>query len=66
MFNATFQVLRPGLAIVELTDAAGAWAGSYRIDAKPRRKLYDIGYDRAATEAALKGGRLQRYSCAKV
>jgi len=66
MFTATIEYLRPGLALVELTDGAGAWAGSYRVDAKPRRTLYEMGYDRAATEAAIKGGRLDRYSCKKV
>lgn len=66
MFTATIEYLRSNLAIVELTDSAGAWAGSYRVDAKPRRTLYDMGYDRAATEAALKGGRLDSFRAQNV
>lgn len=64
-FTATIAFLRPNLAVVELATAAGAWAGSYRVDAHPSAPLYDLGYNRAATEAALKGGRLERYSRAK-
>ena len=57
-FNATIEFLSSQLAIVELHDLSGQWAGSYRVDSG---NLYENGYARASQEAALKGGRVETY-----
>ena len=60
-FYASLEILSPRLAVVELHAPALEWAGSFRIDAKSQVDLYELGYDRASQEAALKGGRVETY-----
>jgi hypothetical protein len=67
-FSATIEYL-PGLraAIIELTGAAGEWAGGFRIElprnhSASRSSLYEQGYDAACAAAALKGGDIGRFS----
>ncbi len=55
-------------AILTLTDHAGEWAGSGRIDLRPsfsggvRAALYEEAYRQASFNAQSKGGRLERFS----
>jgi hypothetical protein len=55
-------------AILTLTDHAGEWAGSGRIELRPsftggvRSALYEEAYRQASINAQSKGGRLERFS----
>lgn len=63
-FTATIERITSTRAIVTLFDASGEWAGASRVDL-PRGAttgLYEAGYARASQAAALKGGRLDRFS----
>lgn len=65
MFYATIEFLsgQPA-AILTLTDRAGEWAGSGRIEVRSglRSDLYEEAYRQASFNAASKGGRLERFS----
>ena len=55
-------------AILTITDHAGEWAGSGRIEVRPsftggvRAALYEEAYRQASINAQSKGGRLERFS----
>jgi hypothetical protein len=51
-------------AILTLTDQAGEWAGSGRIEVRSglRADLYEEAYRQASFNATSKGGRLERFS----
>lgn len=54
-------------AIVTLYDEKGKWAGSGRIENKwgDAESLYEDGYNKAVQNAAVKGGRLERFTRVK-
>lgn len=64
-YTATIEYL-PGrrAAIIELTDPRGEWAGGGKIEIRSslRSDLYEEGYRAASRAAAVKGGRLSRFS----
>ena len=51
-------------AILTLTDSAGEWAGSGRIEVRSglRADLYEEAYRQASLRAQIHGGRLERFS----
>lgn len=63
-FWATIEYVRPGEAIVSLTDSSGEWAGGgiVAIRSRSRADLYEAGYVHASARAAAKGGSLDRYA----
>lgn len=64
-FYATVEFLSgQHAAILTLTDQAGEWAGSGRIEVRSglTRDLYEEAYRHASFNAAAKGGRLERFS----
>lgn len=68
-FFATLEFLSgQRAAILTLTDRAGEWAGSGRIELRPsftggvRAALYEEAYRQASLNAQSKGGRLERFS----
>lgn len=63
-FYATVEVLSgQRAAILTLTDQAGEWAGSGRIEVRSglRFDLYEEAYRQASVNALSKGGRLERF-----
>lgn len=63
-YSATIEYISHGRAIIELTDSLGQWAGGHKIEVRSGLKsdLYEAGYRAASAEAAIKGGRLGRYT----
>jgi hypothetical protein len=64
-FYATVEFLSgQKAAILELTDQAGEWAGSGRIEVRSGLKsdLYEEAYRQASLRAQIHGGRLERFS----
>lgn len=66
-FFATIEYLSGRrTAIVELTDVSGEWAGGFRVElpravSAGKDALYEEGFRVAEREAAVKGGRLERF-----
>lgn len=58
-FYATFETINSKLGMVELSTAAGEWAGSFRVDAVRGVSINEAAYAVANREASLKGGRLE-------
>jgi hypothetical protein len=62
-FYATIEFLSgQSAAILTLTDQAGEWAGSGRIEGRDRASIYERAYTHASLSAQSKGGRLERFS----
>lgn len=64
-FYATIEFLSgQRAAILALTNQAGEWAGSGRIEVRSGRRfdLYEEAYRQASFSAQSKGGRLERFS----
>lgn len=64
-FYATIEFLSgQSAAILTLTNQAGEWAGSGRIEVRSglRSDLYEAAYRQASFNAESKGGRLERFS----
>lgn len=65
-FDATIEFVRPGTAILTLTDSRGEWSGSGTISVWSDSKddLYEQGYIMACLSAKSKGGRIETYKWA--
>jgi hypothetical protein len=62
-FFATIEFLSgQKAAILTLTDQAGEWAGSGRVEGRDRSAIYERAYTLASFNAQSKGGRLERFS----
>ena len=61
-YTATYERIRSKVGIVELTNETGQWAGSFLVDYAHRSDLYELAYNRASAESAIKGGDLVRFS----
>lgn len=62
-FYATIEFLSgQSAAILTLTDQAGEWAGSGRVEGRTRSTIYERAYALASLSAQGKGGILERFS----
>lgn len=62
-FYATIEFLSgQRAAILTLTNQAGEWAGSGRVEGRDHSNIYERAYTLASLSAQSKGGRLERFS----
>jgi hypothetical protein len=62
-FFATIEFLSgQRAAILTLTNEAGEWAGSGRVEGRDKSNIYERAYGLASLSAQSKGGRLERFS----
>ena len=61
-FYGTVEFLSSRRAVLALTDQAGEWAGSGRVEGRDRSDIYERAYTLASFNAQSKGGRLERFS----
>lgn len=62
-FFATLEFLRgQHAAILTLTDQAGEWAGSGRVEGRTKSDIYERAYTLASINAQSKCGHLERFS----
>jgi hypothetical protein len=65
-FFATIEFLSgQQAAILTLTNEAGEWAGSGRVEGRDHSNIYERAYTLASLNAQSKGGRLERLSIAE-
>lgn len=61
-FYGEFEIISSTHSIITLHDESGNWEGSERVEIKFGFSLYEESYRIASQKAALKKGRLERFS----